>query len=67
MAIHTTYIRNNMSQKYEGDCGLWVLNEMIKEIYPEHLKKNRGCLLNSTTNPAQFEWKWAELAVLFSR
>ena len=24
-------------------------------------------LLNSTANPAQFEWKWAGLAVLFSR
>ena len=64
---HTAYSRNNMRQKCEGNCGLWVLNEMIKEIYPEHLKKNRGCLLNSTANPAQFEWKWAELAMLFSR
>ena len=25
------------------------------------------CLLNSTANPAQFWWKWAGLAVLFSR
>jgi hypothetical protein len=25
------------------------------------------CLLNSTANPAQFLWKWAGLAVLFSR
>ena len=24
-------------------------------------------LLNSTANPAQFEWKWGGLAVLFSR
>ena len=24
-------------------------------------------LLNSTANPALFEWKWAGLAVLFSR
>ena len=34
-------------------------------------KKNwepfRICLLNSTANPAQFWWKWAGLAVLFSR
>ena len=27
----------------------------------------RSCLLNSTANPAQFGWKWAGLAVLFSR
>ena len=42
-----------MGQKYEGNCGLWVLNEMIKKRYPENLKKS--------------EWKWAGLAVLFSR
>ena len=29
--LHTTYIRNNMGQKCEGNCGLWVLNEMIKK------------------------------------
>ena len=28
--LHTTYTRNNMDQKCEGNCGLWVLNEMIK-------------------------------------
>ena len=26
---HTTYSRNNMDQKCEGNCGMWVLNEMI--------------------------------------
>ena len=26
-----------------------------------------SCLLNSTANPAQFGWKWAGLALLFSR
>ena len=26
---HTTYAKNNMGQKYEGNCGLWVLNEII--------------------------------------
>ena len=26
---HTTYIRNDMGQKYEGNCGLWVRNEII--------------------------------------
>ena len=36
---HTTYTRNNMSQKCEGNCGLWVLNEIIKKKYPENLKK----------------------------
>ena len=28
-----------MGQKCEGNCGLWVLNEMIKKINPENLKK----------------------------
>ena len=31
-----------MGQKYEGNCGLWVLNEMIKKIYLENLKKIAG-------------------------
>ena len=35
VSVHTTSIRNNMSQKCEGNCGLWVLNEMIKKIHPE--------------------------------
>ena len=39
---HTTYSRNNMGQKCEGNCGLWVLNEIIKKIYPENLKKIVG-------------------------
>ena len=42
--IHTTYTRNNMGQKCEGDCGLWVLNKIIKKIYPENLKKIVGAL-----------------------
>ena len=33
-----------MSQKWEGDCGLWVLHEMIKTIYTESLKKNVGAV-----------------------
>ena len=45
---HTTYNRNNIGQKCEGNCGLWVLNEMIKKIYPEDLKKNCGCRLGVT-------------------
>ena len=41
---HTTYSRNNMGQKCEGNCGLWVLNEMIKKVYIENLKKNVGAV-----------------------
>ena len=42
--IHTTYSRNDMAQKCEGNCGLWILNEMIKKIYPENLKKVVGAV-----------------------
>ena len=45
---HTAYSRNNMGQKCEGNCGLWILNEIIKKIYPGNLKKNRGCRLEVT-------------------
>ena len=31
-----------MRQKCGGDCSLWVLNEIIKKIYPENLKKIVG-------------------------
>ena len=27
--VHTAYSRKNMCQKCEGNCGLWVLNEII--------------------------------------
>ena len=30
---HTTYTRNNMGQKCEGNCGLWVLNEIIIYLF----------------------------------
>ena len=43
-ALHTTYSRNNMGQKCEGNCSLWVLNEIIKKIYPENLKKIMGAV-----------------------
>ena len=62
-----------MGKKCQGNSGLWVLNEIIKRIYPENLKKNHGChmgvmyLLNNTANPAHFHSYWAGLAVLFSR
>ena len=39
---HTTYTRNIMGQKCESNCGLWLLNEMIKKIYPE--KKIMGAI-----------------------
>ena len=43
--IHTTYRRNNiMRQKCGGDCGLWILNEIIKEKYPENMKKIVGAV-----------------------
>ena len=41
---HTIYTRNNMGQKCEGNCGLWVLNQILKKTYPENLKKNVGAL-----------------------
>ena len=60
-----------MGQKCEGNCGLWVLNEILKKTYAENLKKLwvpfGSYLLNSTADSAQFKWKWAGLAVLFSR
>ena len=31
-----------MRQKCEGDCGLWVLNEINLKIYAESLKKIVG-------------------------
>ena len=70
-STHTTYSWNIMCQKWEGNCGLWVLNEIVKKCILKIWKKSwepfGSCLLNSTANPAQFEWKWAGLAVLFSR
>ena len=30
MTGHTIYTRNNIGQKCEGNCGLWVLNEILK-------------------------------------
>ena len=44
MAQHTTYSWDIMCQKWEGDCGLWVLNEMIKKINTESLKKIVGAV-----------------------
>ena len=33
-----------MRQKWEGDCGLWVLNEMLLKKYAESLKKIVGAV-----------------------
>ena len=41
---HTIYTRNNMGHKREGNCGLWVLNEILKKTYPENLKKIVGAV-----------------------
>ena len=43
-ALHTIYTKNNMGHKCEGNCGLWVLNEILKKTYPENLKKNVGAV-----------------------
>jgi hypothetical protein len=37
-----------MGQICEGNCGLWVLNEIILKKYPENLKKIMGALLGVT-------------------
>ena len=44
LMVHTTYSRNIMGQKCEVNCGLWVLNEIIKKTYPENLKKIVGAV-----------------------
>ena len=41
---HTIYTRNNMGKKCEGNCGLWVPNEILKKSYPENLKKIVGAV-----------------------
>ena len=33
-----------MCQKWEGDCGLWVPNEIISKKYAESLKKIVGAV-----------------------
>ena len=42
--LHTIYTRNNMGHKCEGNCGLLVLNEILKKTYPEYLKKIVGAV-----------------------
>ena len=41
---HTIYTRSNMGQKCEGNCGLWVLDKILKKTYPEILKKIVGAV-----------------------
>ena len=41
---HTAYSWNIMCQKWEGDCGLWVPNEIILKKYAESLKKIVGAV-----------------------
>ena len=43
-STHTIYTRNNMGEECEGNCGLWVLNEILKKTYPENLKKIVGAV-----------------------
>ena len=45
--LHTIYTRDNMDQKCEGNCGLWVPNEIFKKSYPESLKKIVGAVWES--------------------
>ena len=33
-----------MGQKCEGNCGLWVINEITKKIHPANLKKIVGAV-----------------------
>ena len=68
----TAYSWNIMCQKWEGDCGFLVLNERIikknmLKVWKKSWEPFGSCLLNSTANPAKLGWKWAGLAVLFSR
>jgi hypothetical protein len=71
--LHTTYKWNIEWQKCVGISSLWVLNEIIQKnilkMWKKLWKPFGSKLLNNTSpkNPAQFGWKWAGLAVLFSR
>ena len=65
-----TYSRNNKGQKCEGNCGLWVLNEINKKYILQIWKKSwvpfGSYMLNSTANPAHFHSNWAGLAHVIS-
>ena len=70
--IHTTYTIRNKLWKCEGKIILWDSFSILKQkICWKYVKRSceplRNCLLNSTTNPANFHWNWAGLALLSSR
>ena len=44
VSAHTPYNWNIMCKKCEGDCGLWVPNEIIFKKYAESLKKIVGAV-----------------------
>ena len=48
---HTTYSRNSMGRKCEGNCGLWFLNTTIKK--PRKCEKKLGSPLGVTCWRAQ--------------
>jgi len=50
-------------------CG-FLMKESLKnmlKVWKKSWEPFGSCLLNSTANQAKLEWKWAGLAVLFSR
>ena len=69
ISSHTIYTRNNMGQECEGNCGLWVLNELLKKTYAENLKKIVGAVwelpakYHSLFSPICMEMGWIGCAV----
>ena len=51
-----------MGQKCEGNCGLWVLDEMITKLYPENLNKIVGAVWELKTG----DQKRSQFTFLFS-
>ena len=51
-----------MCQKWEGDCGLWVLNEIILKIYAGSLKKIVGAIWELPAKQhSQSSQTWVEM------
>ena len=50
-------------------CGFLMksLQKIMLKVWKKSWEPFGSCLLNSTANPAKLGWKWAGLAVLFSR
>ena len=50
-------------------CGFLMkwLKKYILKVWKKSWEPFGSCLLNSTANPAKLGWKWAGLAVLFSK